>query len=65
VTSYDELMLGDPVHRRGHRPAGDAHRRRRARDRARPALVDTAASEGEALGLARKSRLGEILFGET
>ena len=30
-----------------------------------PALVDTAASEGEALGLARKSRLVEILAGQT
>lgn len=30
-----------------------------------PALVDTAASEGEALGLARKSRLAEILWGQT
>jgi hypothetical protein len=29
-----------------------------------PALVDTMASEGEALGLARKSRLADILFGE-
>jgi hypothetical protein len=30
-----------------------------------PALVDTAASEGEALGLARKSRLMEIMSGQT
>jgi hypothetical protein len=30
-----------------------------------PALVDTMASEGEALGLARKSRLMEILTGKT
>ncbi|MBL8334694.1 MAG: hypothetical protein JNM08_16405 [Rubrivivax sp.] len=30
-----------------------------------PALVDTAASEGEALGLARKSRLVEILSGQS
>jgi hypothetical protein len=30
-----------------------------------PALVNTEASEGEALGLARKSRLAEIMFGES
>ena len=30
-----------------------------------PALVETGAGEGDAVGMARKSRLAEILFGET
>ena len=64
TTSYDELMLGDPV-----LDATTGLPKTRIEEGvlviARgPALVDTAASEGEALGLARKSRLGEILFGE-
>ena len=64
MTSYDELMLGDPV----IDPVTGLPKTRIeegvlviARG---PALVDTAASEGEALGLARKSRLVEILSGE-
>ena len=64
MTSYDELMLGDPLL--------DANGVVQTRIEegvtviARgPALVDTAASEGEALGLARKSRLMEILAGKT
>lgn len=63
MVSYDELMLGDPLL--------DASGKVQTRIEegvvviARgPALVDTAASEGEALGLARKSRLMEILSGK-
>jgi len=64
MVSYDELMLGDPLL--------DANGVVQTRIEegvtviARgAALVDTAASEGEALGLARKSRLMEILAGKT
>ena len=64
MVSYDELMLGDPL--------VDANGVVQTRIEegvtviARgAALVDTAASEGEALGLARKSRLVEILSGQT
>ena len=63
MVSYDELMLGDPLL--------DANGVVQTRIEegvtviARgAALVDTAASEGEALGLARKSRLMEILSGQ-
>ncbi len=65
VSSYDELMIGDPL----LDPTTGLPQTRVeegvlviARG---PALVDTAASEGEALGLARKSRLVEILWGQT
>jgi len=63
VTSYDELMLGDPLLDANGVPQtrieeGVAVIARGA------ALVDTAASEGEAFGLARKSRLVEILAGK-
>ena len=65
TTSYDELMLGDPV----LDPVTGLPKTRIeegvvviARG---AALVDTAASEGEALGLARKSRLMEILSGKS
>jgi hypothetical protein len=65
VTSYDELMLGDPVI-----DAVTGLPQTRIEEGvvviARgAALVDTAASEGEALGLARKSRLVEIMSGQT
>ena len=65
MTSYDELMLGDPL----LDPVTGLPQTRIeegvvviARG---AALVDTAASEGEALGLARKSRLVEILSGQS
>ena len=65
TSSYDELMLGDPL----LDPVTGLPQTRIeegvlviARG---PALVDTAASEGDALGLARKSRLVEILWGQT
>jgi hypothetical protein len=64
LVSYDELMLGDPMI-----DPGTGQPRTRVREgvveiETGPALVDTAASEGEALGLARKSRLAEILWGQ-
>ena len=64
MVSYDELMLGDPVI-----DAVTGRPKTRIREgvveiERGEALVDTAASEGEALGLSRKSRLVEILFGQ-
>jgi hypothetical protein len=64
VTSYEELMLGDPViDAITGLPVTRIEEGVRVIERG-PALVDTSASEGEAGGLARKSRLGEIMFGE-
>lgn len=63
ITSYDELMLGDPVLDANGVPVTRIEEGVQVIERG-PALVDTAASEGEALGLARKSRLAEILFGQ-
>ncbi len=65
LTSYEELLMGDPVI-----DTATGLPRTRIEDgvpviERGPALVDTSASEGEAIGLARKSRLTEILFGET
>jgi len=64
-TSYDALMIGkpqlDPV---TGLPVTTVEEGVIMIAR-QPALVDTAASEGEALGLARKSRLVEILSGQT
>jgi Hydrazine synthase alpha subunit middle domain len=65
MSSYDELMLGDPLI-----DATTGLPKTRIEEGvlviARgPALVDTAASEGESLGLARKSRLVEILWGQS
>ncbi len=64
VVSYDRLMIGDPQLDASGRPEitfddGVPMLVRQA------ALVNTAASEGEAVGLARKSRLMEILSGQT
>jgi hypothetical protein len=64
VVSYEELMLGDPViDPDTGLPVTRVEEGVQVIQRG-PALVDTSASEGEALGLARKSRLTEILFGE-
>jgi hypothetical protein len=65
LVSYEELLLGDPV----IDPATGLPQTR-IEDGVPvvvrgAALVDTGASEGEAAGLARKSRLGEIMFGES
>jgi hypothetical protein len=61
LTSYQELLLGDPVIGANGQPVT------RIREGVPelvlgPALVETMA--GDAMGLARSSRLGEILFGE-
>ncbi len=65
LQSYQELLLGDPV----IDPATGLPKTRVregvieiVRD---AALVDTGASEGDAVGLARKSRLMEILSGQS
>jgi hypothetical protein len=65
TTSYQELMLGDPV----IDPVSGLPVTR-IEDGVLmivrgPALVDTMASEGDALGLARKSRLLEIMTGQS
>ena len=64
LVSYDELMLGDPVI-----DATTGLPKTRIEEgvlviERGAALVDTAASEGEAFGLARKSRLVEIMSGQ-
>lgn len=63
LTSYQELMVGDPVI-----DGTTGLPRTTLRDgvpviERGPALVNTMASEGDALGLTRKSRLAEILWG--
>ncbi len=64
VSSYDELMLGDPlIDPQTGLPQTRIEEGVVVIARG-AALVDTAASEGEALGLTRKSRLAEILFGQ-
>ncbi|MBW8832698.1 MAG: hypothetical protein JF606_25530 [Burkholderiales bacterium] len=63
--SYERLMIGDPV------IDEDTGLPVTRLDEGvpiivrQPALVDTMASEGDALGLSRKSRLVEILWGDT
>jgi hypothetical protein len=64
LTSYEELLVGDPlIDPVTGAPVTRIEEGVPVIQRA-AALVDTAASEGEATGLARKSRLAEILFGE-
>ena len=65
IQSYQEIMLGDPL----IDPATGLPVTRIEEGELMivrgPALVDTMASEGDALGLARKSRIYEILSGRT
>ncbi|MET0384042.1 MAG: hypothetical protein ABW032_11530, partial [Burkholderiaceae bacterium] len=63
VASYDSLMIGDPRLDSSGRPVIFFDDGVPMLSRL-PALVNTAASEGEATGLARKSRLIEILSGQ-
>jgi hypothetical protein len=64
ITSYEELMVGDPlINPSTGLPQTVVQNGVLVIERG-PALVDTAASEGEALGLARKSRLIEIMAGQ-
>jgi hypothetical protein len=65
LASYEKLMIGDPkIDPLTGLPVTQIEDGVPVIVRL-PALVDTEASEGEALGLARKSRLTEILFGES
>jgi len=64
VVSYDRLMIGDPQLDASGRPEISYDDGVPVLVR-QPALVNTAASEGEAVGLARKSRLVEILAGQS
>ncbi|HEY2928723.1 hypothetical protein [Piscinibacter sp.] len=64
LASYERLMIGDPVI-----DAATGLPVTRIEEGVpvvvrQPALVDTMASEGDALGLTRKSRLAEILSGQ-
>ncbi|HEX7639950.1 MAG TPA: hypothetical protein VF457_16250 [Burkholderiaceae bacterium] len=63
LVSYDRLMIGDPQLDASGRPVIFFEDGVPMLSRL-PALVNTAASEGEAVGLARKSRLIEILSGQ-
>ena len=64
VVSYDRLMIGDPLLDGSGRPVITFDDGVPMLEH-QPALVNTAASEGEAMGLARKSRLMEILSGQS
>ena len=63
VASYEGLMVGKPLLDANGVPVTRIEDGVPVIQRG-PALVDVGASEGEATGLARKSRLIEILFGE-
>jgi hypothetical protein len=65
INSYEKLMVGDPlIDPVSGLPVMAVQNGVLVVERG-PALVDTAASEGEALGLARKSRLIEIMSGQS
>jgi len=64
LTSYEELLVGDPVIGANGLPQMIVQNGVQVIERG-PALVDISASEGNATGMARRSRLVEILFGET
>ena len=63
LTSYQELLVGDPLLDAGGLPVTVVRDGELVVERG-PALVSNDVSEGEAGGITRKSRLGEILFGE-
>jgi hydrazine synthase alpha subunit-like protein/WD40 repeat protein len=64
VESYQDMMLGDPAIDSNGMPVTMIEDGELMIVRG-PALVDTMASEGDALGLARKSRIYEILSGRS
>jgi hypothetical protein len=64
LVSYQELMLGDPVIDSVTGLPVTEVRDGEIVQVLGPALVDVDASEGQAIGLARQSRLTEILFGQ-
>jgi len=63
LVSYQELLLGDPLLDANGIPITVIRDGELVVERG-PALVSNDASEGEAGGITRKSRFGEILFGE-
>ncbi|WP_374585819.1 HzsA-related protein [Ideonella dechloratans] len=63
LASYDELLIGDPVIDPSTGLPKTQLKNGVPEVVRQPALVETGASEGDALGLARKSRLMEILAG--
>jgi hypothetical protein len=65
MVSYQELMLGDPLLDAVTGLPKITLRNGVPMIERGPALVDTGASEGDALGLTRKSRLAEIIWGQT
>jgi len=64
MTSYENLTLGPPLLNSAGQPVLQVEDGVQVVERS-PALVETMASESEVVGLARKSRLAEILFGRT
>ncbi len=64
MASYESLMVGKPLLDANGQPVTQIEDGVPVLQR-QPALVDTAASEGEAIGLSRKSRVIDIMFGET
>ena len=64
LESYQDIMLGDPLIGANGLPVTRIEEGVLVIVRG-PALVDTMASEGDALGLARKSRIYEIMTGLT
>lgn len=64
MTSYEALTMGPPLLNAQGQPVLQIQDGVQVVARG-PALVETMASESEVIGLARKSRLTEILFGQT
>jgi hypothetical protein len=65
VASYDEVMVGDPVLDPTTGLPETMIEEGVLVIKRGPALVSTMASEGDALGMARQSRLTEIMWGKT
>jgi Hydrazine synthase alpha subunit middle domain/WD40-like Beta Propeller Repeat len=65
VASYDEIMIGDPLLDPTTGLPETVIEEGVLVIARMPALVSTMASEGDALGLTRQSRLAEILWGQT
>jgi hypothetical protein len=64
LVSYEELSEGDPLLDANGQPVTQVQNGVLVIERG-PALIDATASEGNAVGMARKSRLIEIMFGES